>query len=297
MSDFVPYPPEDFDEFWRRTCSEVESLPISVHRSWRNDFDLPGFIVETLTFESVGGRLIQGWIACPPGGRNLPGFLWVPPYGRESLLPNQYGTREGFASLSFNFFGEPAFHQEKYRIERGYFTEGAADPETWVFRRMFQDAFMAARVLAAQHEVDENRVGAMGMSQGAGISIWLGAWCDLIKAVCADMPFLCAIRHTLLKTVHRYPLKELTDFMASIPLGEERVLNTVAYYDTMNQATRCQVPTHVTAGLKDPASRPDNVRACYQALAGKKALTELDWGHDWHPSMVETNRNWLLENL
>ncbi len=297
MNDFLPYPPEDFEEFWHEAVEEVRSLPIAVHRSWTNEFNLPGFVVETLNFDSVGGRSVNGWIAYQPGGRNLPAFLWTPPYGRESLLPNQYGTREGFVSLSINFFGESAFHQEKYRIERGYFTEGAADPHTWVFRRMFQDAYMAVRVLAAQHEVDENRVGAMGMSQGAGISIWLGAWCDLVKAVCADMPFLCTIRHTLLKSVHRYPLKELTDFMASIPLGEERVLNTVSYFDTMNQATRCHVPTHVTLGLKDPACRPDSVRACFNALAGKKVLTELDWGHDWHPSMVETNRNWLLDNL
>lgn len=297
MNDFLPYPPEDFDDFWHEAVEEVRTLPISVQRSWTNNFNLPGFIVETLSFESVGSRKVNGWMAYPPGGRNLPGFLWTPPYGRESLLPNQYGTREGFASLSLNFFGEPAFHQEKYRIERGYFTEGAADPRTWVFRRMFQDAYMAVRILAAQHEVDENRVGAMGMSQGAGISIWLGAWCDLVKVVCADMPFLCAIRHTLLKTVHRYPLKELTDFMASIPLGEERVLNTVSYFDTMNQATRCRVPTHVTLGLKDPACRAENVRACYSALPGKKALTELDWGHDWHPSMIETNRRWLEENM
>jgi cephalosporin-C deacetylase len=85
--------------------------------------------------------------------------------------------------------------------------------------------------------------------------------------------------------------------MHAIPLGVERVLNTVSYFDTVNMATRCRVPTHVTLGLKDPACRPPNVRACYQALPGEKALTELDWGHDWHPSMVDTNRRWLIEHL
>lgn len=227
----------------------------------------------------------------------LPGFLWIPPYGRESLLPDEYGTRNGFVSLSFNFFGEPAFHQEKYRTERGYFSIGAEDPHTWIFRQMFQDAYMAFRVLQAQHEVDENRCSSMGMSQGAGISIWLGAWCEGVRAVCADMPFLCAIKQTLLKTVHRYPLRELTDFMHRIPLGEERVLNTVSYFDTMNQASRCKVPTHVTLGLKDPAARPDNVRAMYNALTCEKEKLEIDWGHDWDPTMIDTNRDWLLNHL
>jgi cephalosporin-C deacetylase len=318
MNGSTPYLADDFDDFWKETVDEVKDLPVDYSRSWRNDYDWQGFRIETLTFASVGGRRINGWIAIPhdvvehiePTVDNsaastlnaersaLPAFLWIPPYGRESLLPNEYGTRKGFVSLSLNFFGEHAFHQEKYRIERGYFAEGAEDPRTWVFRRMFQDAYMAFRVLQAQHEVDENRCASMGMSQGAGISIWLGAMCEGVNAVCADMAFLCAIKHTLQQPVHRYPLKELIDFMKSIPLGEERVFNTVSYFDTMNMATRCKVPTHVTLGLKDPAARPDNVRAMYNALAAdKKEKFEIDWGHDWHPTMIETNRLWLLDHL
>ncbi|MFX4921939.1 acetylxylan esterase, partial [Acinetobacter baumannii] len=76
---------------------------------------------------------------------------------------------------------------------------------------MFQDATIAARVLQAQIEVDEDSIGAMGMSQGAGMSIWLGAWSPIVKAVCADMPFLAGINKTLTGSVYRYPLKELTD--------------------------------------------------------------------------------------
>lgn len=297
MSSLAPYVPEDFDAFWTETHQEATAAPLDFHRSRVNDYDLPGFQVESFEFRGVNGEALNGWIALPDGIRRSPGFLWIPPYGRESLLPNQYGTRQGFVSLSFNFFGHGAFHQEKYVQSRGYFAEGAEDPETWVFRRMFQNAVMAARVLQAQIEVDEDRIGSMGMSQGAGISIWLGAWSPIIKAVCADMPFLGAIKHTLLKQVYRYPLKELVDHIENIPLGEARVMNTVSYFDTMNQATRCHKPTHVSLGLKDPAAKPEQVRAIYEALPGLKRLKEYDWGHDWHPDMVETNRQWLLDHL
>lgn len=296
MSEQVPYPPEDFDSFWADASAEANAVKLDFHRSLTNDFSFPGFTVESIDFQGMTGR-VQGWIAYPEGARRLPGFVWVPPYGRESLLPNQYGTRDGFVSLSFNFHGLGAFHQEKYAIDRGYFAQGADDPETWVFRRMLQDAIIATRVLQAQIEVDEDRIGSMGMSQGAGISIWLGAHCPIIKAVCADMPFLSGITNTIMNTVYRYPLKELRDFMDSIPLGEARVLNTLSYFDTMNQATRCKIPTHVSLGLKDPACKPDTVRAVYDALPGMKELSVYDWGHDWHPDMVANNRNWLLENL
>jgi cephalosporin-C deacetylase len=162
---------------------------------------------------------------------------------------------------------------------------------------MFQDAVLATRVLQAQPEADEERIGALGLSQGAGIAIWLGAFCPIVKAVCADLPFLSAIKPTLLNNVYRYPLKELTDYMAAIPLGQERVFHTVSYFDTMNVATHCRVPTLVSLGLKDPAVREDNVRSVYEALPAEKELKIYDWGHDWHPDMVENNLRWLAEHL
>jgi cephalosporin-C deacetylase len=297
MSGYSPYPPEDIVSFWKDTVAEANAVRLDFKRSLTNDYDLPGFVVETIEFTGMENRRLYGWIAYPEGARRLPGFLWIAPYGRESMLPNEYGTRDGFASLSFNFHGLPAFHQEKYVVARGYFGEGAGAPETWIFRRMFQDAVIAAKVLQAQLEVDEDRIGAVGMSQGGGMAVWLGAWCSVVKAVCADMPFLGAIGATLQQPVYRYPLKELTDAMENMPIGEERVRNTVSYFDTMNQAVYCNVPTQISLGLKDPASRPDNVRAIFEALPGRKMLRTYDWGHDWHTEMLTNNRTWLLENL
>lgn len=298
MSEYKPYPPEDLDDFWHETVAEAMAKPLDYHRSVERPahLDDTDLLVETLDFGGMNGR-VQGWIAYPSGARRLPSFLWVPPYGRESLLPNAYGTREGFTSMSLNLHGLGSFHQEKYVTARGYFAEGAESPETWIFRRMFQDCVIALRVLQAQTEADEDRVAAMGMSQGAGISIWLGAWCKIVKAVCADMPFLSGIKYSLEKHVYRYPLKELTDYMESIPLGRQRVYNTLAYYDTMNQATRCAVPTQVSVGLKDPAVRPETAQAVFDALPGRKALRVYEGGHDWDPLMIDNNRQWLLENL
>lgn len=292
-----PYPPDDFEDFWLGAVEPAMQAKLNYHRSLSNDFDLPGFRVERIDFSGIGGEQLSGWIAYPPGARRLPSFVWVPPYGRESLLPNAYGTREGFASLSLNFFGHDAFHQEKYTPSRGYFGEGAGDPVHWIFRTMFQNAVIATRVLQAQPEADEDRIAAMGMSQGAGISIWLGAWCPIIRAVCADMPFLANIRVALERNVYRYPLKELVDAMESLPLGRERISHMLAYFDTMNQATRCAVPTLLSRGLKDPSVRPETVQAVFEALPGVKQMQTYDWGHDWHPDMIETNRKWLLRYL
>lgn len=289
--------PEDFAEFWKETVEEALHAPLDYHISVQADPVSSSHIVHSLQFSGVDGRRLNGWFAYPEGARRNPGFLWIPPYGRESVLPNAYGTRAGMVSLSFNLHGESAYHQEKYIIERGYFADGAASPETWVFRRFFQDTVIATRVLQAQIEVDEDKLGVAGMSQGGGLTIWNAAWNPLIKAACADMPFLSTIGRTLLSQVYRYPLKELRDFMDALPLGEERVLHTLSYFDTVHHARFVTKPTHVSLGLKDPATRPDTVRALFEALAGPKELLELDWGHDWHPQMVEANLNWFAQYL
>ena len=289
--------PEDFDQFWSETFEEAQTAPLEFSRSFRRDFEHPTHIVESITFRGIDGQPKHGWIAYPEGARRAPGFLWVAPYGRESKLPDMYGTRDGFTSMSFNFHGEPAFHQEKYVVARGYFARGVEEPSSWIMRRMFQDAVIATRILQTLPEADEDRLAAMGMSQGAGISIWLGAMSSIIRTVVADMPFLGAVQETLSGSVYRYPTKEIIDFAESIPLGMERVLNTVSYFDTMNVATRCNVPVQVSVGLRDPASKPDNVRSIFNALPGEKELVSYDWGHDWHPEMVENNRRWLTSKL
>jgi len=290
--------PDDFDAFWQAVRDEAKAVPLDFKRSRVNDYALEGFTVETFRFRGMHDRTLEGWFAYPKDSPKVPGFLWIPPYGRESLLPNDYGTRAGMATLSLNLHGHAAFHQEKYTHTRGYMAEGADDPETYVFRRILQDCMIAFRVLQAQFEVDESRLGCMGMSQGAGLSIWMGAHCPGVRAVCADMPFFGGIATRLDAAVYRYPLKELADFMETIPMGREQVQYTLSYYDTCYHASRCLVPTQISLGEKDPASKPEGVRAIFDAVAApEKNLIAYPGGHDWDPNMVANNRDWLLQHM
>jgi cephalosporin-C deacetylase len=194
-------------------------------------------------------------------------------------------------SLSFNLFGESSFHQEAYTPARGYFAEGIESPSSWVFRRLYIDSSRAFKALLRLESV--SLAGVMGMSQGAGISVWLGAFCPDVRCVVADMPFLAGARGILSGNYYRYPIKEIVDYIGDTPARREEVLRTMAFYDTVNVATRCQTPTLVTAGKKDPSVRPDQAEAVFRELLGPKEYELLDWGHDWHPSMVARNVAWL----
>lgn len=289
--------PEDFADFWRQVVEEADAATLYYRRDLRKLRAPGGHTVETFEFAGVDGETLFGWMAFHERARRLPAFLWLPPYGRESVLPDEYGTRTGFASMSFNMHGLPALYQEKYTPSRGYFAQGVEAPQTWVFRRLIQNAMIALRVLRAQVEVDEDRIAAAGMSQGAGMAIWLGAWSPIVRAVCADMPFLGATWVSLAQGAYRYPLKELSDFADSVPVGRERMLNTVGYFDTAQLAALCAKPTLVSLGEVDPAVRPEYAETIYEALPGEKSLIRYPGGHDWDPAMVENNEAWLREHL
>lgn len=285
--------PADFDEFWKRTREEADSVAVACSRRPTAYQPLATHRVELLSMQGIAGEL-QGWIAVPTEGDSAPAFLWIPAYGRESHLPNEYSTRPGMVSMSINFFGHAAFHQEEYRPERGYFADGVADPETWVFRRMAQDCLIAMRVLQAQPEADGGRLAVAGLSQGGGMAIWTGVNSLEPKRVVADLPFLSDMGNVLTRDVYRYPLKELGDFSKELPGGMDQILRTVSYFDTAHQATRLRLPTLVSLGEKDPAVRPDTVRTVYANLAAEdKKLIEYPTGHDWNPEMLENNREFL----
>lgn len=294
----APYVPEDFDQFWAEAVAEATHSPLDFHRDRAHVYDFDGFAVETFEFRSTSGMKLHGWIALPESApKKAPCFLWIPPYGRESTLPNEYSTREGMVSMSFNFHGNPAFHQEDYQPMSGYFAEGVEDPKTWIFRRMLMDCLLAVRALRSQLDVDEDRCAVAGLSQGGGMAIWTGAHAIGVRAVVADLPFLSCMPYVFGRNVYRYPLKEITDFANTIPLGMERVNYTMSYFDTINQATRLRVPSLISYGVKDPSCRPDTVTAVYNAIPGPKRLIEYPGGHDWDPSMIHTNRSFLLEQM
>ncbi len=290
--------PSGFEDFWRDTAAAAEGLVLDFDGPKPSDRSTDSHIVQTVTFRGADGSPRHAWLATPREAKARRGFLWIPPYSRWSMKPDQYGTRPGHTSLSPNLLGEGAFHEESYTPERGYFAEGVGSPETWVFRRLFQDCVLAVRLLQELGSLEPSRTGAMGMSQGGGLAIWLAAWTRSVAAVVADMPFLGMINQVLAEQrAFRYPLKELADWRDISADRPTLLTRTLDFYDTVNQARFCRVPTLVTLGLKDPAVRPFQAEAVYEALPGEKHLEKLDWGHDWHPSMVQRNQNWLDAHL
>ena len=66
---------------------------------------------------------------------------------------------------------------------KGHIVRGLDDPpEKLAFRQIFLDTAQLARIVMDMPEVDENRVGAMGGSQGGGLTLACAALEPRIKS-------------------------------------------------------------------------------------------------------------------
>jgi cephalosporin-C deacetylase len=289
-----PYPPPDFDEFWSRTVAGRGDRPIAAYRTHDPKDDIPGFRIERIDFRGDQGDILHGWIGIPHGLTGpAPGHLWLTAYGHDSHLPDLYSCYPDYINLSYNIHGHDAFYQEKYVPSRGYLAVGIEDPETYIFRRLALDALRALDVLASQTEVDSERLVCGGLSQGGGLSLMMAMIAPKLRSVCTDMPFLSSMPWAMKKASYRYPYKELKDFADTHALGMEQVMGTLAYFDTLNCASRAKCPVQVSYGTLDPACTPNTVIAIAQALPDPKNLIVYEeLGHDWTPEMRAINMAW-----
>jgi len=298
-----PAPPPDFEAFWQAVVAESDALPLIYERVHQPDDDTPTHRVYRLRWQGADGKGREGWYAVPlepPSGEEakLPGLLYLPGYGINAAPINENTAFPHFVTLAPNLHGYAVEPSIPYSPEYGYFTRGIESPQTYVYRQLMLDSILAARVLAAQPEVDSSRIIAAGLSQGGGLAVMLGAWCPLVRLVVAELPALTYWEYLLDATVWRYPIKEFADYMQATGRSREALLATLQYFDTINHAPLVRVPVQLSLALKDPGIRAPVVFSLYDALPRpKRLLIYEDLGHDWSPEMHTRLQEWVAMHL
>jgi cephalosporin-C deacetylase len=162
----------------------------------------------------------------------------------------------------------------------GFLTRGITDPHSYYYRRVFTDAVRAVDAVRGLAEVDPDRVAVAGNSQGGGIAIAAGVLSEDVRAVLAQAPFLADLPRAVGAT-DRYPYREIAELLTRARHLEAPVLQTLAYFDTVNLATRARVPAWFSAGLMDDITPPSTVFAVHNAWAVERHIVTWPFnGHD-----------------
>ncbi|MBU4465660.1 MAG: acetylxylan esterase [Actinobacteria bacterium] len=274
--------PVDFDEFWTTTITEarsagdgVELVPYATSLTSIDVFDV--------TFPGFAGDPIKGWLTVPHGAdAPLPAVVEYNGYGGGRGLPiERIGwAASGYAHLLMDTRGQgsmwgsggdtPDPHGTGPSAT-GFMTRGIDDPHDYYYRRVFTDAVRAIDAVRNLDCVDAARVAVCGGSQGGGIALAAAGLSEGLVAAMPDVPFLCHFERAVGMT-DSDPYQEVVRYLSVHRGAEERVFETLSYFDGVTMAARATAPGLFSVGLLDPICPPSTVYAAFNRYAAEKQI-------------------------
>jgi cephalosporin-C deacetylase len=283
--------PADFDDFWRVTLADARRWDASPEVT-RADTALTLVDVFDVTFAGYGGDPVKAWLTLPAGADGpLPAVVEYQGYGGGRGLPGErlHWAAAGYAHLLMDTRGQGSMWGTGGATldphgtgpsSTGFMTRGIEDPATYYYRRVFTDAVRAVDALRTLPQVDADRIAVAGGSQGGGIAIAAAALSDGLVAVMPDVPFLCHFERAVGLT-DSDPYQEVVRYLSVHRGADERVFDTLSYFDGVNMARRSQTPAVYSVALMDTICPPSTVYAAYNHHASPTKQIEV-YTHNGH---------------
>ena len=273
--------PTDFDAFWTTTLAESRELSSSPDFSLR-DSPLIGVRVYDVTFSGFGGHPISGWLLTTATGQSRGTVIEYLGYGGGRGLPHE---RLAWVTAGFAYFVMDTRGQGSGWGTGGvtpdpvgsgpagtsFVTRGLPDPEDYYYRRVYADAALAVDAMRAA-PVDSPGILVTGNSQGGGVALAVAGLAEGLSGVMPDVPFLCYFQRGMDVSDSEPGYGDLVRFLGVHRGSEERVFETLAYFDGVNFARDATAPALFSAGLRDPVSPPSTVFAAANHYAGAQVV-------------------------
>ena len=283
--------PGDFDAFWTDTLATSRAAadaPVIT----RIDAPFTTLDVFDVTFSGFAGDPVKAWLTLPRGVDGpLPAVVEYNGYGGGRGLPvERIGwSSSGYAHLFMDTRGQgsmwgsggetPDPHGTGASAS-GFMTRGIDDPADYYYRRVYTDAALAVDAVRALDAVDASRVAVTGGSQGGGIAIAAAGLSEGLIAAMPDVPFLCHFERAVGLT-DRDPYQEVVRYLSVHRGAEERVFETLSYFDGVNLARRATAAGLFSVALMDPICPPSTVYAAFNAFGGADKAIEV-YAHNEH---------------
>lgn len=299
--------PVDFDNFWEKGLTEIEGLESSAELN-EAELRVPGATLHHLWFTGVGGAKIHAKLARPTGVKRTPAILHFHGYTGSSgdwfgLLP---WVLAGFTVAALDCRGQGGLSEDPGGVtgntQFGHIIRGlAGPPEKLLYRQIFLDTALLARVVAKLEWVDETRIGSSGASQGGGLALACAALSPLVKTSTPIYPFLCDYRRVWEMDLAENAYRELRDYFRRYdPLheNEQETFIKLGYIDVQFLAERIQAETRLYAGLMDNVCPPSTQFAAYNKITAPKSLSVYpDFGHEGLPGSADDQLAFHAERL
>jgi cephalosporin-C deacetylase len=201
-------------------------------------------------------------------------------------------TARGYAVAALDCRGQGGQSQDvggqRGNTHHGHIIRGLDDaPDKLLFRDIFLDTAQLAGIVMAMPEVDGNRVGAQGGSQGGALTLACAALEPRIKRAAPTFPFLCDYKRVWEMDQAKDAYAELKTFFRHFDpqhQREDEIFTRLGYIDCQYLAQRIKAEILMGVGLMDTICPPSSQFAAYNKITSKKNVAIFpDFGHEGLP--------------
>jgi len=301
--------PADFDDYWQKGLQEMKSVDPQVEIK-PADFHAPGVECSDLFFTGVGGARVHAKLLRPQKtAQPHPAVLMFHGYtGNAGDWMDKLGyAAAGFTVAALDCRGQGNISQDSGRVIgntlHGHIIRGLDDalagrPEKLMFRSVFLDTAELAAIIMAMPDVDPERVGACGGSQGGALTLACAALEPRIRRAAPMYPFLSDYKRVWSMdqgSLAYLELREYFRFFDPTHQNEERVFENLGYIDIQNLAPRIRAEILWGIGLMDVTCPPSSQFATYNKITAPKSMTIYpDYDHEVLPGFSDKTFEFML---
>ena len=294
--------PADFDVFWdqglvemRAMDDEVELIPA--------DFQAAGAECFDLYFTGMGGARVHAKFLRPANTTEPhPALLMFHGYSGDSgdWQSKLSYVMQGYSVAALDCRGQGGSSEDVGGVTgntlHGHIIRGLDDalnghPEKMLFRNIFLDTAQLAKIVMAMPDVDADRVGATGGSQGGALTVACVSLESRIKLAAPVFPFLSDYKRVWEMDQAKDAYAELKEYFRHFDPNhekEDQIFEMLGYIDIHNLAGRIESDVLWFTGLMDTICPPSTQFAAYNQITSKKEMVLYpDFGHEGLPNQAD----------
>lgn len=266
---------EDFKAFWDNNLKDLAKVAPNYKLTLVPEYSEIDYDIYLVEMRSFGNELIRGYYAKPKREGKHPVIVEYMGYGSQPYPPNRWW--DGFAYFVLSIRGQ-ALNQPTNRFGT-WITYGLENKDDYYYRGAFLDVVRALDFVSSRPEIDAERIGVRGGSQGGALSFVAAALDKRVKVAAPNIPFLSDYPDYF-KIVH-WPKSDFDNYMAAHPDAKwDDVYNLLTYFDIKNLAQWIECPLIMGIGVQDEVCPPHiNFAAYNQVKSEKRWMAFPDFGH------------------
>jgi cephalosporin-C deacetylase len=300
-----PRPP-DFDAYWDDALAEMRAVDPQTELV-PSDFQVPYAECFEMFFTGVGGARVHAKLARPAAADGPhPAVLMFHGYSGSS---GDWADKLGYVALGFTVAaldcrGQGGASEDIGSVVgwtlEGHIVRGLADsPEKLLYRQIYLDTAQLAAIVMAMSDVDSERVGATGGSQGGGLTLACAALEPRIRRAAPTFPFLTDYQRVWEIDLAKDAYRELQAYFRRFDPRHEReneVFLKLGYIDVQHLCPRIEADVLMGVGLMDTVCPPSSQFAAYNKIVSSKSLVIYpDFGHEALPGHPDTIMQFMAE--